>query len=103
MAKVKQVKEPDFKGMKAKLDKEHAGKMGKLNKNVQKQIDKHNAQILKLQRKLDAGVAAGKPEAEMQALRDSIAEKQVKVGELQALLPSQPVSADNASPSPEGR
>jgi hypothetical protein len=89
MAKAKKIKEPDFAAMKAKLDKDHSANMDKLNKNVQKQMDKHTAQIAKLQSKLDAGTASGKPEDEMQELRDSIAEKQAKVAALQALLPAQ--------------
>jgi hypothetical protein len=91
VAKAKKVKVPDFKVMREKLDKEFKTKAGSLNKNVQKHIDKHNAQIATLQQKLDAGVAASRPDAELQALRDSIAEKQAKVAELQALM-TQPVA-----------
>ena len=80
----KKVKDPDFTAMKAKLDKDHSAKVGKLNKNVQKHIDKHNVLIAKLQAKLDGG--RYDDEAEAQELRDSIAEKRAKVGELTALL-----------------
>jgi hypothetical protein len=89
MAKAKKIKDPDFAAMKAKLDKDHSANMDKLNKNIQKQIDKHTSVMGKLQTKLDAGTAANKPLEEMQELRGSIADHQTKILELQALLPAQ--------------
>jgi uncharacterized coiled-coil DUF342 family protein len=99
MAKAKKVKELDFKAMRAKLDKEHSTKIAGMNKNIQKQIDKHTSVMGKLQTKLDAGTAANKPPEEMQELRDSIADHQTKISELQTLISQSAATIPPSSPA----